>query len=232
MFDTVLSKTVFGPSQTLGPLVLQKLVLGVPLCTGGRGAGDNRSKYLLEGAMKSNASSGAEPSPKGVSLTHALIHVRNLVSSARAHTHTHTYTLASPKIAIAEKSLHFQIAKCKTTGFNAEIAKFQRESQRESQTNRSDFWGCVTDSQRFRVFKIIAFSGRRDTHTNARTHTHTKGEALCATACFLLLPFPAPSSFSQRYLRRRLSLLKTLAIAANLLHNSFEANSAMQKYII
>ena len=76
------------------------------------------------------------------------------------------FTLASQKIAIAEKSQRFQIAKYKIAkykiaNFAAEIAKIARIYRRK---NRSDFWGArnqnrsvfvFSKSQRFRDAKFF-----------------------------------------------------------------------------
>ena len=60
-------------------------------------------------------------------------------------------SLASQKIAIAEKSPRFQIAKCRFASFAAEIAEIPPE---ELQKHRSDFLG--------RGLKIAAFPRFQD----------------------------------------------------------------------
>ena len=60
------------------------------------------------------------------------------------------------KNAIAEKSLRFQIAKCKIASFAAEFA----EKSPGADKIAAIFRGAEYTSQRFRVFKIAAFSGR------------------------------------------------------------------------
>ena len=69
--------------------------------------------------------------------------------------------LASQKIAIAEKSLRFQIAKYQIAGFAAEIAEKSPENRRRNRRKiASDFLGRGKEIAAFPRFPIAAFSGR------------------------------------------------------------------------
>ena len=70
-------------------------------------------------------------------------------------------TLASQKSAIEEKSLRFQIAKCRIAGFCRRNRKKSPEKCRNKNRKiaRAIYW-ARKKSQRFCIFKIAAFSGR------------------------------------------------------------------------
>ena len=73
----------------------------------------------------------------------------------------HCTILASQKIAIAEKSLRFQIAKYYIAGFAAEIAGKSPENRRRNRRKiASDFLGRGIEIAAFPRFQIAAFSGR------------------------------------------------------------------------
>ena len=114
--------------------------------------------------------------------------------------------LASQKIAIAEKSLRFQIAKCKIASFSAEIAEESPENRRGNRRKIAAIsWGAEQKSQR------SAFSNRSVfgtlSHLPVRLGLALSGRV---EVCRFLSAVPPADLFPPPFLNHALELVHQL----------------------